>query len=514
LDSEQIARLTGDQIGTYVNSYSLNNQDSGYATITSKTAILETFDGLFDMNLWINQGDYPSLKWTPLIRLTNLTVEERTISFGLTATGAGSSGQFTAIELFAGTEKIASLEPNQTNLYTFSNLLYNTTYVIKTKFAVVYAADDIIEVTNQFEAKTNALEGTPEVAFTKVYPGSDKVEFDFDVIDPQSYGQVTAIALLDQDYEVLQNLEDLSIREFTNLTTNTNYRLAVTYAYDLRDDLGEKTFVVYAAFVTNPYVDLISVDVLNLQAGEAIMANDMIVVQININNIDKVNFTRVKINDVWYTVNNFTDNRITISISAATLNTLGAYLLNVQQIEATHNALVYNYYMTSRNTVELMINGEISAQQLAILDENLQPLEHIVYGEKYVVQITFDNPTGYLINSVQLNQYFNGEINADWLSQGNTVLTIPLTFNQNFSMWDNQKTIQLVGFNYSNEAVGLKNKLTTIYNSIIVLRSKAIQPVSTPQELNLMEAGYHYQLVNDINLSGINWNPKHFSGIF
>jgi hypothetical protein len=271
----------------------------------------------------------------------------------LYAAGAGSTGTFTSIELFKGNTLIDSKPFSR--VIEFTDLLYFNTYTIVAKYTVIYDNDssDVIVVTSSFDVTTKAKEGTPEVSFSAIYPTGSGVLFDITEIDPQDLGSIKEINIYDSNFVLIDTLENTNDRAFFGLVSNSNYRLEIVYEYDLNDDFGPQTFSVYSSFRTNPLVIFNGISI--FERSEAIMFDDIIILDIAIDNRDIVQFSRVLINDVWFNVTSYNLDRIRVEVNIETFKTLGAFTLNVQEIEGIHNGIRYNYRLNRNNLIDINI---------------------------------------------------------------------------------------------------------------------------------------------------------------
>lgn len=95
-----------------------------------------------------------------------------------------------------------------------------------------------------------AEKSTPEVVIENVVPTQESVSFDIIVTDLDEIGLITSIELYKYE-ESVDALIDMSIREFTNLLSNTEYTIKVTYVYDLHDGNGVKKIVESYTFQTS-----------------------------------------------------------------------------------------------------------------------------------------------------------------------------------------------------------------------------------------------------------------------
>ncbi|MFU8786210.1 MAG: hypothetical protein ACNA7U_03105, partial [Candidatus Izemoplasmataceae bacterium] len=94
---------------------------------------------------------------------------------------------------------------------------------------------------------TRAL-ATPSVELS-LTPNKDSLTFILAVTDTDLTGEVTSIELY-LNNTLVESLDPLSLRTFTNLQSNTTYELRVTYAYNLNDNEGLRHITSTAEFTT------------------------------------------------------------------------------------------------------------------------------------------------------------------------------------------------------------------------------------------------------------------------
>jgi len=70
-----------------------------------------------------------------------------------------------------------------------------------------------------------------------IVPTQESIEFSITVADIDEVGMITAIELY-QGETLIEALTDISLREFTGLLSNNEYKSKVTYTYDLNDGAG------------------------------------------------------------------------------------------------------------------------------------------------------------------------------------------------------------------------------------------------------------------------------------
>ena len=122
----------------------------------------------------------------------------------------------------------------------------------------------------------------PTVSFTYTDASEREIYFDYYV---DNVSTVEAVALY-KNGELIQTLENLNERQFSNLLSNTTYRVEVTYSYDLNDGFG-KQYETEVEYVTTDAVNIPSVSLENISSTYNSVTFD-------INEIDESNICDIK----------------------------------------------------------------------------------------------------------------------------------------------------------------------------------------------------------------------------
>ncbi len=175
-------------------------------------------------------------KAIPEIAISEASKTQTSLGFDIAITDVDSVGAITKLELIHGEDV-----QNITDLGTreFTSLLSNNTYTVKVTYTYDLndgAGEQTIEKTVDITTEAKA---TPEITITETSKTHTSLGFDIAITDVDSVGAITKLELIHG--EDLQNITDLSTREFTSLLSNNTYTVKVTYTYDLNDGVGEQT---------------------------------------------------------------------------------------------------------------------------------------------------------------------------------------------------------------------------------------------------------------------------------
>ncbi len=177
-------------------------------------------------------------KATPDLTITETEKTQTSFKFDITVTDVDKVGAITKIELVHG-ENVTNVEDLGTR--EFTKLLSNNDYTVKVTYT--YDLNDGVgkqTLVKELKVKTEA-KATPDFTITETEKTQTSFKFDITVTDVDKVGAITKIELVHG--EDVTNVEDLATREFTDLLSNNDYMVKVTYTYDLNDGVGKQTLV-------------------------------------------------------------------------------------------------------------------------------------------------------------------------------------------------------------------------------------------------------------------------------
>ena len=125
--------------------------------------------------------------------------------------------------------------------YTFGGWYSDAEFTTAFEFTNMPAIDTTLY------AKWNPI--APTVKITSIVPTQDALVFEIEVTDIAKTGVISAIELY-QGETLVEDLTDLSVREFTGLLSNNEYIIKVVYTYDLNDGMGAQTLVINQVVTT------------------------------------------------------------------------------------------------------------------------------------------------------------------------------------------------------------------------------------------------------------------------
>jgi hypothetical protein len=241
-DGNDIVRTIDLVVGSNVVVFDKLAIDSEY-----EYAIAAVYDALDGIGKRVAILSQETIQTEKIMNISVSNQTQSTIEFILDITDTDEVGAISAIELFQGETLVEVL--TDLNIREFTGLLSNNEYTIKVTY--IYDLNDGVgsQTLTINQAATTLAKAAPEVVIDNVVPTQDSLTFDITVTDANEVGAITAIELY-QAETLIEALTDLSVRTFTNLLSNNEYTIKVTYTYDLNDGLGEQELITRETMTT------------------------------------------------------------------------------------------------------------------------------------------------------------------------------------------------------------------------------------------------------------------------
>lgn len=387
----------------------------------------------------------------------------------------------------------------------YSNTIYKIVYVIEKDFN---NNSDKITVEYEKEVATNSLEvPTIDMNFTST---TNTINYEFNIND---YDNILNIKKIDiyKNSQFIKSVTNFVNQVITDLDANTIYKIELTYTYNLNDLQGDVTKEIYKEYST--LADEVEVTNVSLLSNVNPKTNQNVNINIQLSNPSCVAISEVTVNNQKLTVvggDGISNVIVTLKTSRISgemeviVDRLG-YQINNELIEqkiVDNNKLTFNVF-SRLDIVEInLANGtEVDSQFDSI---------------GYVV--TIDNPNDYIVKSISFLRYgiiytFSQDDNSLTMIDSNHFYIKDIYHIKNIC---NIQTIVYV----DND----KNETTRNYSDSIAvngiqlnfsdIESTKVNKISTPEELMNIQSGLSYELTNDIDMTGYNWNPIKFTGYF
>jgi hypothetical protein len=250
LDITVIDIVDTDTIGTYTITYSIEYLGTTYS-IDRTVNVVDSIE----FNLGIN--------------ISEITITNTAVSFTVSLDDPNGYLINPEVVLYQGTTVLRSYPIlNGDTAITIDTFSANTDYKIAVEGS--YYVGSVVQYIEGYEVNFTSLDvdavaETPSIEITTVEATYNTIEFDIDITDIDSVGELTNIKFY-QGETLLNGDLDLTMRNLTRLTSDTEYTIKATYTYDLYDGVGEQT--LEATLTVNTLFEIVPIVALN---GEATM---------------------------------------------------------------------------------------------------------------------------------------------------------------------------------------------------------------------------------------------------
>jgi hypothetical protein len=164
----------------------------------------------------------------PTVEVTNINIFSTKITFDSKITDENNIGKYYKLYLYDGSSltEIKDLSLNETNV-EINNLKQLSYY----QYAIVSEYDTFDGNGNRLEILyKNTFKTKSFVEISNVVPNENSISFELLNNDSEKIGKLSSISLYHNN-ELISSLDDLSLREFSNLEIDNNYRISISYEY-------------------------------------------------------------------------------------------------------------------------------------------------------------------------------------------------------------------------------------------------------------------------------------------
>ncbi len=432
-------------------------------------------------------------KATPEIKFASSDKTQSSVIFELEENDASEIGEISKIELVHSSGTIAATTTEQR---IFENLLSNNDYIIRVTYT--YDLNDGTgpkEAVTELDIKTLEKSAPVFELYSELYEGRE-ISADISVVNTDSTLVSYKTALYNGAALVAESQGE-SFR-FTGLEYYKEYTLKISYVYNLNDGQGEKEGVFEKTVKTAPKLNVTDCKIANTSA---VSEGETIFLQASLDNPLGLTVKSVTVNGKSYAVTSSSSkDRIFIEIVYSDQFVGGDTLLSIEKFAAEINGESYVITPESILSDSVFINGKLEFLEYKFVNENFEEISWSFPYDKIYVLLVLNNPTGYDVSIPNRNVVLTKLDNNLWYYES-TPIGGALIYNI------------IPEINYSNEYIS-GSAAVKKHNYLRVVESNEIKYVSTPEDLLNMNEGYYYELTGDIDLSGIEWIPGNFTGVF
>lgn len=421
---------------------------------------------------------------------------------------------FTSLTLWQGEQKVRDLDVAAT---TVDGLYTNCAYTLVAEYLVDGSTESI-----RLQFVTLAKQ-VPSVSLSDVVASQTGVRFVVNATDLDGVGALTKVEIHSGTSWHITLATDASVCD--KLLSDTGYTINVDYTYDLNDGQGTQTLTQRVDYYTAPIFDFVRATCANTGA---VSVGEVIYFEAIVDNPSGVVVSKVKINGNYYDVAPATTaNSVIVDITVDDGFEGGNTDITMTEIVGTlHEQEMILDVQTTESTATVFVNGELTVKSITIVDEDGNPCDYVVNGQTYYYLVEFNNKTGYNIDAVTIEYRLNysGYYSGDTVRYaGKNVVEIDCCrvevaiVHSVDSEFSGTAQAFVVNVEYSNELLGNKQKDTGHFESPFYSCGGSTDTVEirTAEDLKNMNASLRYKLMNDIDLSGVEWShPGDFSGSF
>ena len=452
-------------------------------------------------------------KATPSVSVINPSSTQDSVSFEISESDTDNVGAITKIELV---HKNGTVVAENVNVREFAELLSNNEYTIKVTYAYdLNDGNDKKTIVKELGVTTLA-KATPQVSISDEEITQNSIKINHSYYDPDNVLIDCSFTLYSADMTFIATNEDEIF--FNGLNYYTNYIIAFSYTYDLNDGYGVRTESIPISKTTLPYIDVTGCNIANTSA---VSEGDTIFMQVTLDNPLNMAVESVVINGETYNVTGAsTSKKIFVEIVYNGQFAGGDTYLKIDKVNAKIDSTSISIEPKSELADNVFINGKLEVISAEYVNENFEPIDYFIGSREegftidYIVLIKLNNPTGYNIDSIT--------------SSGNSSTVADFRHNDLIKLDDNTwyyhltwyyKYESLLSFSinkvsYSNEYISKTIDFGALTDTCFVCTEKV--KVSTPDDLKRCSSFYdyyYYELTNDIDLSGIEWQGANFKGV-
>ena len=462
-------------------------------------AVAVTYDALdgtgFDVHVLYRKdfNTYPALSFH------NVEITQTEVSFVLAWNAQMKEQNLTSLALYQNGSLVKSLALDAKSV---GDLYSNTAY----ELVAEYLLNGVTERCSF--SFTTEKKAEPKVLVADSDLSQNGFRFTFD--DPDGVGSVTKIELL-KNGSVIQALSDLAMRQFEGLTANTLYQLKVAYVYDLNDGKGTQSKEVTLSVATLPQA--IEISQITTVGATLVTPGESVFLRVQLSNPDGVEIKSIEIGGktlqllkvgsyyecVYQVVSTGGRENITIT---------GIYFVNAGQQTVMQNI---NYV----NDSLILVAGQVTVESFYI-EEYFHKSE-----ETIVATVVFKGSEPYEIDSIVCDTNLSPwDLNPQKTFQltkvSDTVYTVKLPWSTHANIV-NCKISQIKmtgGATQEIEQDAENHQLFYVCMPFGEMSLENCTPISTPEQLQNMTSYGCYKLVNDIDLSGVSWEPYNLQYVY
>ena len=445
------------------------------------TYVYDLNDGVGEQQIVKTADIKTKAKAVPTVEITNVQSTQTQVSFELNVTDTDNVGAITKIELLHGED--APIVAETSDIRAFENLFSNNDYTVKVTYT--YDLNDGVgerQIVKTASIKTKA-KAMPSATISNLSSTQSTIECDVAYTDIDSVGSVVEIALYRMENKV-NSVPFATHVSFDGLESGKEYKVVVTYKYDLNDGKSEQTATANARYST--LIDSIVVDSLILLNNNVVKLGEELNLRVYFTNSSEIELTGIYVNGQKATV--VGGDRIESAIVKFVPTTSGLCKFAIDRVDYVINGIEVNQAIDSNVDVEYPIYRDIDITYTPITISKYENTGDGVY-------ISFDNEDGYTVFKVNESDDF-----------------VTVDSGRIFT-----KDISITSIEYGYADYGHTTQSCDFKNddwSDSIHKVTALKRIYTVEDFFAMTDGY-YLLMNDLDLRSVQTKAQiKLTGIF
>lgn len=444
---------------------------------------------------WVGEDITTIAKVEPKIEILDISSDKTSVRYKIDMEDSDGVGAIDKVELIK--DGVIVSTNNGMLEGEFNNLLSGNRYKIKVNYS--YDLNDGNGVINSFieEDIDTIAKNKPSIKIDSKLVTDSSISADIVLDDVDSVGVINSVTLYKGNEVVAIN----SSKEvnFNDLDYYTDYKVVISYSYDLNDGKGMIEEVYEKEFKTSPYIDFKSCNIINTSA---VSEGETIYMQVSLDNPSGAIPESVVVNGQKYNCASSTSqNKIYVEIINNGQFEGGNTEIIIQKVNMKLDGKIYSVEPKNNNSDSVFINGILSVESLELVNSNNEIVYYAFPKDEMKLLLTLKNKTGYSIDGTSLGEWIKIDDNHYYKN---------VTLKNGWNYYD------LTSISYSNDS--LSKTLNIGYcssNRVYKVNSNSIVEINSLSGLqNTTFNGGYYKLTSDIDLSKTEWtNLGSFNGI-
>ena len=352
--------------------------------------------------------------------------------------------------------------------------------------------------------------------YTEMQSGVTSIGFAYKITDKEKLSRITAIELFDGEGNLVQSLDDLSVRVFENLEREAFYSIVTTFVFDMNDGKGEveeKVSIKYGTSGSKIYVN--SLEVINNATPKV---GEEVTVEVMIDNPNDLNITALYISNKRYEVVNNSANKNDIIIKFVPDTEGGVFTVEVTGYEYESAGAVMQDLLTSDFIQEILVMGELKVVDYFAISDTYY--ENFASAALRILEI--ENPTGYEVVEIGYGDASNPQKTTNFEMIDQNHILIKEIGSSNYGQ--NERDLPIVSIKYGVDdvyrdlAIQQMRAPLTVYSSVYHIKTiddlLAIDTNTDGYMSGSSSQVKYYVLDNDIDATGVKWEGIKAAGVF